>query len=96
MHRNLIVTHAIRIDLVFVKVAVMIVTMMSFLLVACTVNYYGYSEQQWRRLSEEEQLKAKTEYEEIVKYRQNEQHEDKIEKRKLQIIDFGSELDKKF
>lgn len=63
---------------------------------ACSVNFYGYSETQWQNLSEEDKKKAKAKYEQIVIFRQNEQHDEKIERRKQQIVDFGSSLEHKF
>ena len=63
---------------------------------ACVSEPYGYTRQQWRELSTEEQAKAQAEYKDIIKLKDGQQHEDLIEMRKQSVIDYGSGMENKF
>ena len=61
---------------------------------ACASPWYGYSRDQWRRLSAEEQAAARAEYEYVIEQREAQKHEDLIDDRKQSIIDYGSRVPK--
>ena len=56
-------------------------------LAGCATSYYGYSESEWHKLSEEEKAKTKADYERIIQDRQDQKHRDIIRQRDEQIID---------
>lgn len=60
-----------------------------FLLSACSMPYYGYTEQEWLNLTDKEREAAVTGYDEIIKEKNNQKHTDLIEQQKQKIIDRG-------
>lgn len=61
---------------------------------ACARPWYGYSRDEWRRLSADEQAAARAEYEFIIEQREAQKHEDLIDDRKQSIIDYGTRVPK--
>jgi hypothetical protein len=57
---------------------------------ACSVFYFGYTKEEWRNLSEEEKLAAKTEYQRAIDSREDQKHTDKINSRTQSVIDYGA------
>ena len=60
------------------------------LLTGCATQYYGYTEEEWHKLPEEQKMAIASEYEPLIKAKKEREHSDKIETRKQSIIDFGS------
>lgn len=67
---------------------------LAFGLGACASPWYGYSHDEWRRLSAEELAAARAEYDFIVDQREAQKHDDLIDDRKQSIIDYGSRVPK--
>lgn len=61
---------------------------------ACARPWYGYTREEWRQLSADEQAAARAEYEFIIDQREAQNHEDQIEDRKQSIIDYGTRVPK--
>ena len=60
-----------------------------FLLVSCVTPYYGYSKEEWQKLTELEKKTAQEEYEEIIRFKYRQEHEDQFEERKQSVINRG-------
>ena len=60
-----------------------------FLLASCATPYYGYSKQEWQKLTEVEKKAAQKEYEEIIRFKYHQKHEDQLEDRKQSVINRG-------
>jgi hypothetical protein len=58
-------------------------------LMGCSSPYYGYSQQEWNSLSEEEKLSIKKQYLQIVDSKVEQRHEDRIDARTQSVIDRG-------
>jgi TRAP-type C4-dicarboxylate transport system substrate-binding protein len=58
-------------------------------LTACANSYYGYSKQEWDKLSAEQQQAAKQEYEEILKRKKDLEQDKLLRDRDEQIIRRG-------
>jgi len=56
---------------------------------ACTTPYYGYSKEDWGKLTKDEQTAVKSEYELIVESRREQVHRDIIDARTQSVIDLG-------
>ena len=56
---------------------------------ACASSYYGYSQEEWDRLSPEQQQAARQEYEEILKKKKELEHDELIRERDEQVIRRG-------
>ena len=69
--------------------AILSLAVTAFLMVSCATPYYGYSKQEWQKLSEEEKQAVQTEYEEIIQFKYRQEHEDQFDDRKHQIINRG-------
>lgn len=61
------------------------------LLQGCSTPYFGHTEEGWNRLSEEQRLAIKKEYELAIDYKNSQRHRDKIDARTQSIIDRGVE-----
>lgn len=49
-------------------------------LTSCIGDYYGYSNEEWHKLSAEQQKKAKNKYYQLVAEKNKDVHGDKVEK----------------
>ena len=58
-------------------------------LVACANSYYGYSKEEWDKLSEQQQQAAKQEYEEMLQKKKDLEHDQLLRERDEQIIRRG-------
>lgn len=58
---------------------------------ACSTPYYGHSKEDWDKLSEEERVTIKKEYQFIIDSRNKQAHKDTIDARTQSIIDFAVE-----
>jgi TRAP-type C4-dicarboxylate transport system substrate-binding protein len=58
-------------------------------IMACANSYYGYSKEEWDKLSPEQQQAAKQEYEEILKKKKDLEHDQLLRERDEQIIRRG-------
>ena len=56
---------------------------------ACASSYYGYSKEEWDKLSEEQKQAAKQEYEEILKKKKDLEHDQLLRERDQQVIRRG-------
>ena len=59
------------------------------LLSSCATPYYGYSKAEWEQLSPEQQNSIKSEYDQALHYKNTMAHEDMIEGRKQDVVDWG-------
>ena len=59
---------------------------MIILFAGCATPYYGYSKEEWQKLSTEEKKAAQTEYDEIINFKYRQEHEDQFDDRNHQII----------
>lgn len=73
------------------KIPAYIITAILFLITtqACTTPYYGYSKDDWGKLSEDEQATVKGDYELIIDSRREQVHRDIIDARTQSVIDLG-------
>ncbi len=58
-------------------------------LTSCATPYYGYSENDWNKLSDDERKTTRSEYKDIVDAKNDQRHRDKINSMKDKIIDRG-------
>jgi TRAP-type C4-dicarboxylate transport system substrate-binding protein len=56
---------------------------------ACASSYYGYSKEEWDKLSPEQQQTAKQEYEEILNQKKDWEHDQLLRERDEQVIRRG-------
>jgi len=56
---------------------------------ACATSYYGYSKEEWDKLSVEQQQAAKQEYEEILKKKNDWEQDQLLRERDEQVIRRG-------
>ena len=61
----------------------------TLLIVGCATPYYGYSKEEWQKLSDEEKKVAEKEYEEIIQFKYRQEHEDQFEHQKQKMINRG-------
>jgi len=59
------------------------------LMPGCSALNYGYSNEEWNKLTEVEQTNIKNEYQEIIDSRKDQEHNKIIEARDQQVIDVG-------
>ena len=59
------------------------------LLSSCAHPYYGYTKAEWEQLTPEQQNSIKSEYDQALHYKNTMAHEDMIEGRKQDVIDWG-------
>ena len=73
------------------KTSVYTLTAILFLITAqaCTTPYYGYSKDDWGKLTEAEQAIVKSDYETIIDSRKEQVHRDIIDARTQSVIDLG-------
>jgi len=57
----------------------------------CSTPYYGHSKSEWDKLSEEEQIAMKKEYQLIIDSKKEQKHKNIIDERTQSIIDRGVE-----
>jgi hypothetical protein len=58
-------------------------------LMGCFSPYYGYSQQGWNSLFEQEKLSIKKQYQQIVDSKLEQRHEERIDARTRSVIDRG-------
>ena len=56
---------------------------------ACATPYYGQTKNEWDKLPEKDQKAIQTEYDEIIFYKNQQQHQNRIEDRRQQVIRRG-------
>lgn len=66
--------------------------MLAFLLMVqgCSAPYYGYTKEQWDKLSAEQKAEARKEYQAILDARNQQAQDDKIDARTQSIIKLGT------
>lgn len=62
-----------------------------FIIQSCAKPYYGYSEEQWNKLSSLERESIKSEYKTILDSKQSQDHDNIINARDQSIKDFAKE-----
>ena len=65
------------------------ILLLSLVFTACASDHYGYSKEEWDKLSPEQQQAAKQEYEEILKKMKDWEHDQLLRERDEQIIRRG-------
>jgi TRAP-type C4-dicarboxylate transport system substrate-binding protein len=66
-----------------------LILLFALAIMACANSYYGYSKEEWDKLSPEQQQAAKQEYEEILKKKKDLEHDQLLRERDEQIIRRG-------
>jgi len=66
-----------------------LLSMILFILQACTTQYYGHTKNEWNNFSKEEKIAIKMEYQKIIDSRNKQNHKDIISSRTEQVIDMG-------
>lgn len=65
------------------------ILLLTLVFTACANSYYGYSREEWDKLSPEQQLAAQQEYEEILKKKKDWEHDQLLRERDEQVIRRG-------
>jgi len=65
--------------LLFIQIKLLLLHILALLLISCASPYFGYSYDEWKKLSEIEQIEIKSEYEKIIATREIEKHQDTID-----------------
>ena len=65
------------------------IVIITILVLGCSAPYYGYTKEEWSRLSESEQSRIKKEYQSIIDSRNEQAHMDKINDRTNSVIELG-------
>lgn len=65
------------------------ITILILICSGCMKPYYGYSENEWIKLSDQEKKAVKLEYQQIINAKNSQRHADLVEERKQEVIDFG-------
>jgi TRAP-type C4-dicarboxylate transport system substrate-binding protein len=63
--------------------------LLTLIFTACANTYYGYSKEEWDKLSPEQQQAAQQEYEEILKKKKDWEHDELLRERDEQVIRRG-------
>lgn len=61
---------------------------------SCSASYFGHTEEEWNKLTEEEQMIIKNDYQTVLDAQRNQPHTDKIKERLQSVVDYGRTLKK--